>query len=147
MPPVAVRVVEYAVPTVPDGSEVVVIASAATAVPLSDTACGLAAALSVNVMAPVGVPAAVGVKVTETVQLALAARLVPQVLVSAKLADAAMLLIERAARSGVLEGNCLSRAGGPDCLAGKGQAGGRQAHSRRRRRRYCGTAQRHRRAG
>ena len=74
----------------------VVIASADAPVPLSDTACGLAAALSVNVIEPVGVPAAVGVKVTEMVQLALAARLVPQVLVSAKLAEAAMPLIERA---------------------------------------------------
>ncbi len=93
-PPVAANVVEYAVPTTPAGSEVVVMASAAVLVPLSDTACGLAAALSVNVMAPVGVPAAVGVKVTEMVQLALAARFVPQVLVSAKLPEAAMPLME-----------------------------------------------------
>ena len=86
----------------PDGSEVVVIASpddaaAATAVPLSDTGCGLAAALSVNEIAPVSVPAAVGVKVTEMVQLAPAGRLEGQAVVSAKLPEAAMLLIERAA--------------------------------------------------
>ena len=73
-----------------------IVGVAAAAVPLSDTACGLAAALSVNVIEPVGVPAAVGVKVTEMVQLALAARLVPQVLVSAKLPEAAMPLIESA---------------------------------------------------
>ena len=72
-------------------------AAAAVAVPLSETCCGLAAALSVNVIAPVSVPAAVGVKVIEMVQLALAARLVPQELVSAKLPEAAMPLIEREA--------------------------------------------------
>ena len=70
---------------------------AAAAVPLSETCCGLAAALLVNVIAPVSAPAAVGVKVTEMVQLALAARLDPQVLVSAKLPEAAMPLIEREA--------------------------------------------------
>jgi hypothetical protein len=99
VPFTAARVVEYAVPTAPVGSEVVVIVSvgaAATAVPLSDTACGLAAALSVNEIEPVGVPAAVGVNVTEMVQLALAARLVPQVLVWAKLAEAAMPVIDSA---------------------------------------------------
>ena len=72
-------------------------AAAAAPVPLNDTVCGLAAALSVNVIAPVSVPAAVGVKVTEMVQLALTARLDPQVLVSAKLPEAAMPLIDRAA--------------------------------------------------
>jgi hypothetical protein len=72
-------------------------APAAAPVPLNDTVCGLAAALSVNVIAPVSVPAAVGVKVTEMVQLALTARLDPQVLVSAKLPEAAMPLIDRAA--------------------------------------------------
>ena len=76
-------------------------------------------------MAPVGVPAAVGVKVTETVQLALAARLVPQVLVSAKLPEAAMLPIERAPAP-VFVKVTVDRAGGPDCLAGKGQAGGQK---------------------
>ena len=55
----------------------------ATAVPVSETACGLEAALSVSVIAPVSVPAAVGLKVTEIVQLAFTARLVPQVLVCA----------------------------------------------------------------
>ncbi len=59
-------------------------AAAATAVPLSDTFCGLAVPLSVNEMAPVSVPVAVGVKVIETVQLALAAKLEPQLFVSAK---------------------------------------------------------------
>jgi len=75
---------------------VVVIERPAAPVPLSDTCCGLAAALSVKVIAPVSVPAAAGVKVTEIVQLALAARLVPQVLASAKLPEAAMPLIESA---------------------------------------------------
>lgn len=68
---------------------------AASPVPLSDICCGLAAALSVNEIAPVSVPVAVGVKVTEILQLLLAARVEPQVVVSAKLAEAAMLLIDR----------------------------------------------------
>jgi hypothetical protein len=99
VPFTAASVVEYAVPTVPAGSEVVVIvsvAAAATDVPLRETDCGLAAALSVNVMAPVGVPAAVGVKVTEMVQLAPAGKLEGQAVVSAKLPEAAIPLIERA---------------------------------------------------
>ena len=54
-----------------------------TAVPVSETACGLEAALSVSVIAPVSVPATVGLKVTEIVQLAFAAKPVPQVFVCA----------------------------------------------------------------
>src|SRR5262245_30025911 len=46
--------------------------------PLSVTVCGLLAAVSVNVMVPVLAPAAVGVKVTFTVQLVPAARLLGQ---------------------------------------------------------------------
>ena len=48
-------------------------------------------------IAPVGVPAAVGVKVTEMVQLAPTGRLERQAVVSAKLPEAAMLLIDREA--------------------------------------------------
>jgi hypothetical protein len=51
-------------------------------VPESDTFCGLFEAESVKVKVPVRVPAAVGVKITLTVQLEPAARLVPQLLVS-----------------------------------------------------------------
>ena len=51
--------------------------------PVSETACGLEAALSVSVIAPVSVPEAVGLKVTEIVQLAFAAKLVLQVFVCA----------------------------------------------------------------
>ena len=51
--------------------------------PVSDTACGLEAALSVSVMPPVSVPAEVGLNVTEIVQLAFTPRLAPQVLVCA----------------------------------------------------------------
>ena len=58
-------------------------AGTATAVPVSDIACGLEAALSVSVIAPVSVPAPVGLNVTEIAQLAFAARLDPQVLVCA----------------------------------------------------------------
>lgn len=49
-------------------------------VPLRLTFCGLPEALSVKVSAPEAVPVAVGVNVTPTLQLAPAARLVPQVL-------------------------------------------------------------------
>lgn len=50
-------------------------------VPLRATLCGEPVALSVMVRLPFRVPVAVGVKVTEIVQLAPAATLVPQVLV------------------------------------------------------------------
>jgi hypothetical protein len=53
--------------------------------------------LSVTVNIPVRVPAADGVKVTEIVQLAPAARLVPQVWVWAKSPEAAIETIVRAA--------------------------------------------------
>ena len=53
-------------------------------VPVSDTFCGLLEAESVSVSVPVRVPPAVGVKVTLTVQLAPAARLLPQLLVCEK---------------------------------------------------------------
>ena len=55
--------------------------AAATAVPVSDTDCGLEAALSVSMMTPVHVPVAVGLNVTEIVQLAFTGKLVPQLLV------------------------------------------------------------------
>jgi|SRR5690349_8504390 len=53
-------------------------------VPVSDTVCGLFEALSAMVSVPLRVPLPVGVKVTLTVQLELAAMLEPQVLVCAK---------------------------------------------------------------
>ncbi len=56
----------------------------ATPEPVSETDWGLLEAASVMVSVPVRVPAAVGVKVTLTVQLELAATLVPQLLVCAK---------------------------------------------------------------
>jgi hypothetical protein len=65
-----------------------------TPVPLSVTACGLAGALSLTEIAPVRVPDAVGAKRTEMLQLALAARLEPQLLVCEKSPVAAMLLME-----------------------------------------------------
>jgi hypothetical protein len=48
-------------------------------VPLSDTVCGVFAALSVSVSVPLRAPAAVGVKFTLIVQLTPAARELPQV--------------------------------------------------------------------
>lgn len=60
--------------------------------PLSETVCGLLASESVSVRAPVRVPVAVGVKVTETEQLAPAASEVPQLLVCAKSPPATMEL-------------------------------------------------------
>lgn len=65
--------------------------------PESATVCGLFWALSVMVSVPVRPPAAVGVKVTLIVQLALAATLEPHVFVSAKSPLAAMPLIVNAA--------------------------------------------------
>ena len=65
-----------------------------TPVPVSVTVCGLLGALSVNVSAPVRAPNTVGVKVTFTVHLAAAARVVPQVLDKiAKLPLMAILLM------------------------------------------------------
>ena len=61
------------------------------------TVCVVGLALSVNVKAPVVVPATVGLKVTFTVQLLPAATLVPQVLVSEKAPLAVMLLMLSAA--------------------------------------------------
>jgi hypothetical protein len=66
-------------------------------VPLKAAVWGEPLALSVTVRVPVRAPAAVGVKVTEIVQLAPAATLVPQLLVSAKSPDAAIELSVRAA--------------------------------------------------
>lgn len=56
----------------------------AVPVPPSVTVCGLLEALSVIVNEPLRVPLAVGVNVTFTVQLELAATLAPQLLVCAK---------------------------------------------------------------
>lgn len=53
-------------------------APAGTPTPLTGSTCGLPAALSVNTIELVVVPATVGLKVTFTVQLAPAARLAPQ---------------------------------------------------------------------
>jgi hypothetical protein len=69
-------------------------AEALTPVPESATCCGLAAASSVNLIAPVSVPTVVGVNVTEMVQLAPAGRLDGQAVVSAKLPEAPMPLID-----------------------------------------------------
>jgi hypothetical protein len=62
----------------------------ATPVPVRATVCGLEAALSVMIRNPVRAPAAVGVKVTEMVHSAPAARLGTQVSVAAKSPLAAM---------------------------------------------------------
>jgi hypothetical protein len=63
-------------------------------VPVKATLWGEPLALSVMVRAPVRLPAAVGVKVTEIAQFASAARLDSQVFVSAKSPDAMMELME-----------------------------------------------------
>jgi len=55
-----------------------------TPVPVRETVCGLFAALSVMFSMPLRVPLAVGVKVTFTVQVELAATLEAQLLVCAK---------------------------------------------------------------
>ena len=66
-------------------------------VPVSDTVCGLPLALSATESEPVRVPVAVGLKVTLIVQLAPAATLVPQVLVSEKSPVVEMLVMLRVA--------------------------------------------------
>src|SRR5437879_4558254 len=66
-------------------------------VPVSATVCGLPVALSSAETAPVREPAAVGVKVTEIVQVPAAATEAPQVLVWLKSPLPAMLVIVRAA--------------------------------------------------
>ena len=68
-----------------------------TPVPVRLTVCVAGLALSVMVTTPVLVPAAVGLKVTLRVQLALAARLAPQVLVWEKSPLAVMLVMLRVA--------------------------------------------------
>ncbi len=68
----------------------------ANPLPLSVIFCGLLATLSVMVIVPVLAPAAVGVKVTLMVQLVPPARLLPQVLVSAKSPPGTMLAMVNA---------------------------------------------------
>lgn len=65
--------------------------------PVSAAVCGEPEALSVTVRVPVRLPVAVGVKVTEMVQLWPAATVDPQVLVSAKSPEAAMVVMASAA--------------------------------------------------
>ena len=67
----------------------------ATPVPVRLMVCGLLVAVSLMVTVPVSVPEVVGVKSTLIWQLAPAARLDPQLFVSAKLALATRLLIVR----------------------------------------------------
>lgn len=71
----------------------VTVPPAATPVPERLAVCGLLLALSVTVKVPLAAPVAVGLKVTLMLQELLAAREVPQVLVSLKLPLAAMLLM------------------------------------------------------
>ena len=66
-------------------------------VPASCTTCGLPAASSVMVTAPVRAPATVGVKVTSMVQSAPAATALPQVFVCAKSPVISMLVMAKAA--------------------------------------------------
>ena len=77
--------------------ETATLGAGAKPVPLSETICGLPAASSATLSVPVRVPPAVGVNVTLIVQFAPAARLVPQLLVSAKSPLAVMLEMFRPA--------------------------------------------------
>jgi hypothetical protein len=83
------------VPTVADAKvreagEIIIPGAGAIPVPLNATIWGELVALSVMVTVPVRLPAAVGVNVTEMVQFAPAATLVPQVWVCAKSPDIAI---------------------------------------------------------
>jgi hypothetical protein len=62
-------------------------------VPLTETICGLPAALSVNETVPVTLPVVFGVSVTLITQFAAGVRSGPQLLVSAKLALALILVM------------------------------------------------------
>ena len=73
------------------------LATGAVPVPVRLTVCVAGLALSVMVKEPLLEPLAVGVKVTLRVQLALAARLEPQVLVWEKSPLAVMLVMLRVA--------------------------------------------------
>lgn len=68
-----------------------------TPVPLTDTVCGLPAALSENETVPLRLPVVVGTKVTLMAQFAPAASVEPQVFVWAKFAPAEILAIVSAA--------------------------------------------------
>ena len=61
--------------------------------PLRGTVCGLPVALSVNETVPLTLPAIVGKRVTLITQFAPAASVAPQVLVSAKFALTAILVM------------------------------------------------------
>jgi hypothetical protein len=65
----------------------------AVPVPLREAVCGLPAALSVNVTVPVALPEMVGARVTLIMQFAPAASVEPQLLVCAKFALAAILVM------------------------------------------------------
>jgi hypothetical protein len=65
----------------------------AVPVPLRETVCGLPAALSVNETVPVALPEMVGARVTLIMQFAPAASVEPQLLVCAKFALAAILVM------------------------------------------------------
>ncbi len=69
------------------------IAKSLVPMPVSPTACGLPAALSVIVTSPVRLPVVVGVKVTLIVQLAAGATVPPQVFVRSKSPLATMLVM------------------------------------------------------
>src|ERR1700674_6125569 len=64
-----------------EGDKLAAVPDAGVPVPVRLTACGLFAALSVKVIAPVRVPVAVGVNVTLIVQLPPTATKLPQVFV------------------------------------------------------------------
>ena len=70
--------------------------------PVSGSCCGLPGALSVIVMAPERVPVAVGVNVTLSVQDFVGWTALPQLLVSAKSPDAAILVISSSAVPGLV---------------------------------------------
>lgn len=74
----------------------------ATPVPVIETVCGDPLILSEIVTVPVRLPVAVGLKVTETVQAAPPAMLVPQVFVCEKSPDTAIELKVKAAEPGLL---------------------------------------------
>jgi len=90
-----------------------------TAVPLSDTVCGLPDALSVMESVPVRLPGLEGVKVKVTVQFAPTMTLEPQVLVSSKLAVVVILSMFRVAEPMLLRPTDSARLVRPTDSSGK----------------------------
>ena len=113
-------------------------------VPLRAMVCGVLAALSAKLSVAESAPAAAGLKVTETVQEALATSVAPQVVVCEK-EEAFVPVMEMPERFNapvpvLVRVTACAAEEAPTIGRGEGQAGGREADRRARRRRGRGPA-------